>query len=290
MAAVSPRRADGGAQAELLVVPAPSLIGIPPGASLAQASTLPMNGLTAMRGLELLDLRPGQTLAVTGGVGLLASYVVPLAKERGILVIADARPEDEDLVRSFGPDHLVPRGDGFIEGVRSAVPEGVDAVFDTALLGEQALPAIREQGASRERAGFSCGWLASIPSTRWPRRSRRWPPGACADGPCWSSELDRTELEEAGVAMSKANVQLARCGYDALVLARGDFDELAGLLDPRSALAWRRSRCPRRMRGREQVLVFLHQAIDRNAVGELVDVIEADDCVVVVMQPLGGDG
>src|ERR1700756_1783177 len=45
MAAVSPRRPEGGAQQELLVVPTTSAVAIPDGATLAQAATLPMNGL-----------------------------------------------------------------------------------------------------------------------------------------------------------------------------------------------------------------------------------------------------
>jgi NADPH:quinone reductase-like Zn-dependent oxidoreductase len=56
MAAVNPFRPEGGAQQELLVVPAASVVAIPDGATLAQASTLPMNGLTAMGGLEMLGL------------------------------------------------------------------------------------------------------------------------------------------------------------------------------------------------------------------------------------------
>ena len=56
MAAVTPRRPEGGAQSQLLVVPAASVAPVPTGATLEEASTLPMNGLTALRGLELLDL------------------------------------------------------------------------------------------------------------------------------------------------------------------------------------------------------------------------------------------
>ncbi|MEJ0006769.1 MAG: hypothetical protein WDM77_10510 [Steroidobacteraceae bacterium] len=56
MAAVMPRRPEGGAQAQHIVVPAASVVPIPQGASLAQASTLPMNGLTALRALELAAL------------------------------------------------------------------------------------------------------------------------------------------------------------------------------------------------------------------------------------------
>ena len=83
MAVASPRRPEGGAQTELLVVPAGSVVAVPEGASLEQASTLPMNGLTAFVGLEQLGLGEGDTLAVTGGAGLLASFVIPIAKTRG---------------------------------------------------------------------------------------------------------------------------------------------------------------------------------------------------------------
>ena len=146
MAAVTPRRPEGGAQAELLVVPAVSAVPIPAGATLEQAATLPMNGLTALRGLELLGLEPGETLAVTGGAGLLASYVIPIAKLRGLRVLADAAPADEELVRGFGADVVLPRGDGFVEAVLAAAPGGVDAVFDTAVLGRGVLAAIRPGG------------------------------------------------------------------------------------------------------------------------------------------------
>src|SRR3954467_12110398 len=98
MAAVTPRRPEGGAQAELIVVPAASVVRAPEGASLAQAATLPRKGLTALLALELLAVPEGATLAVTGGAGLLASYAIPLAKDRGLRVLADARPEDEALV------------------------------------------------------------------------------------------------------------------------------------------------------------------------------------------------
>lgn len=146
MAAVSPRRPEGGAQQELLVVPAASVVPIPDGATVVQAATLPMNGLTARLGLDLLGLQAGDTLAVTGGAGLLASYVIVLAKEQGLQVIADAKPEDEELVRSFGADVVVPRGERFTDAVLEAAPDGADAVYDTALLRRAAFPAIRDGG------------------------------------------------------------------------------------------------------------------------------------------------
>jgi NADPH:quinone reductase-like Zn-dependent oxidoreductase len=145
MAIVVPTGAHGGYR-ESLVLPANSVVRAPKGASDAEASTLPMNGLTAFVGLEQLGLDEGQTVVVTGGAGLLASFVIPTAKLRGLRVLADAKPEDEELVRSFGADEVLPRGDGFVDAVREAVPEGVDGVYDTALLGRSMFPAIREGG------------------------------------------------------------------------------------------------------------------------------------------------
>ena len=147
MAVVAPRRVEGGAQGALVVVPAASVVPVPDGMTPAQAATLPMNGLTALHGLALLGLVAGQTLLVTGGAGLLASYVIPIAKRWALRVLADAAPKDEALVSSFGADVLLPRGDALVAAVRTEVPEGVDAVFDTALLRRAMFPAIRQGGA-----------------------------------------------------------------------------------------------------------------------------------------------
>jgi NADPH2:quinone reductase len=146
MAVVNPRRPEGGAQQEQLVVPSASVVPIPDGAGLVEAATLPMNGLTALRGLDMLGLSSGQTLAVAGGAGLLGSYVIPLAKERGLRVIADAKPEDEELVKGFGADVVVPRSDNFADAVRAVEPDGADGVYDTALLYRDALGAVRDGG------------------------------------------------------------------------------------------------------------------------------------------------
>jgi NADPH2:quinone reductase len=146
MAAVTPRRPDGGAQSELVVLPEASAVAVPGGSTLAQAATLPMNGLTALLALEHLGLAHGQTLAVSGGAGLLSSYAIPLAKLRGLRVLADANGDDEALVRSFGADEVLPRGENFPVAVRHVTRDGADGFLDTALLGQAAMPAIRDGG------------------------------------------------------------------------------------------------------------------------------------------------
>jgi NADPH:quinone reductase-like Zn-dependent oxidoreductase len=198
MAAVTPRRPDGGAQAQLLVAPAASVVAIPDGVTLEAAATLPMNGLTALRGLELLGLAPGDTLAVSGGAGLLSSYVIPLARERGVHVVADAKPSDEDLVRGFGADVVVPRSRDFAAMIRAVAPEGAAAVFDTALLRAEAFGAIRDGGG----LAVVRGWDGSEP------------PRGIRVAPVFVREvLERTEwLEYLRVLASNGRLQLRVAG------------------------------------------------------------------------------
>ena len=146
MAVVNARRPEGGTQARHVVVPAASVVSIPANATPVEASTLPMNGLTALLALERAALREGQTLAVSGGAGLLAHYTIALAKQRGLRVIADAKPAEAALVRSYGADEVVERSDDFAAAVRRVIPDGADALLDTALLGRKAFGAVRDRG------------------------------------------------------------------------------------------------------------------------------------------------
>ena len=147
MAIVNPRRPGGGAQAEFVVVPAASVARVPEGSSLEQAATLPMNGLTVRLALDLLNLKPGQTLGVTGAAGAVGGYAVQLGVADGLRVIAVAGSKDEDLVKRLGAEVLVRRGDGAVQGIRDAAPGGVDGLIDAAVIGAPILPAVRDGGA-----------------------------------------------------------------------------------------------------------------------------------------------
>ncbi len=146
MAMVIPTGAHG-AYCESVVLAADSVVKIPAGATVVEASTLPMNGLTARQSLDQLGLRAGQTLAVTGAAGCYGGYVVQLAKAEGLRVIADASSADEQLVRDLGADVVVPRGDDIAAKIRKVVPEGVDGLADGAVQRELAVGAVRDGGA-----------------------------------------------------------------------------------------------------------------------------------------------
>lgn len=136
-----------GAYREQIVLDARSVVHAPVGVSHAEAATLPMNGLTARRSLDLLDLKPGQVVAVTGAAGAFGGYVVQLAKAEGLTVIADASEQDEALVKSLGADIVVRRGDDVAERFREHFPDGVDGLADGAILNALAVPAVRDGGA-----------------------------------------------------------------------------------------------------------------------------------------------
>lgn len=143
-----------GAYSELIVVPVESVARVPAGSSDAEASTLPMNGLTARMALDALDLQPGQSLAVTGAAGAVGGYAIQLGKTEGLRVVADAAPADEQLVRDLGADIVVARGQDFADRVRQAVPEGVHGVVDAALLDQLVVPAVRDGGRVATVRGY----------------------------------------------------------------------------------------------------------------------------------------
>ena len=109
MAIVVPQRTGRGAQSEFIVVPAASVAKIPSNASLIEAATIPMNGLTVRRALDLLELEPGSTLLVTGAAGAVGSYGVELGKADGLHVIATASSSDEETVLGFGATTFLDR-------------------------------------------------------------------------------------------------------------------------------------------------------------------------------------
>ncbi|MEU8003619.1 NADP-dependent oxidoreductase [Catellatospora sp. NPDC049111] len=147
MAMINPTRAAGGGYAEWVVLPEAWVVPAPAGTSHAEAATLPMNGLTALRALDQLDLAVGGTLAVTGAAGAVGGYAVQLAKAAGHRVLADAAPRDAALVYALGADSVVDRGPAVAERFRALTDSGVDAVVDAALIGTPLLAAIRGGGS-----------------------------------------------------------------------------------------------------------------------------------------------
>lgn len=144
MGIVNARRPEGGAHAQYVCVPAASLAVLTPDADLVAAATVPMNGLTARMAVEGLDLAPGSAVLVTGGAGAAGGYAIQLAREAGLVVLADARDDDAALVRQLGASHVLPRGEGLVAAVLGRFPQGVDGMIDCALIADKAARALRD--------------------------------------------------------------------------------------------------------------------------------------------------
>ena len=146
MAMVIPNKLHG-AYREQLILDQNAVVKAPEGFSHFEASTLPMNGLTARLSLDLLDLKKGNIIAVTGGPGAYGGYVIQLAKADGLTVLADSNEKDIQLLKDLGVDHIIPREKNFVEEVRKIFPNGVDGIADGALLNEKAVGAVKDNGS-----------------------------------------------------------------------------------------------------------------------------------------------
>ncbi|MBV9327574.1 MAG: ABC transporter substrate-binding protein [Chloroflexi bacterium] len=146
LAIVVPMRTGRGAQAEYAVVPSNSVVRVPEGVSLELAATLPMNGLTVRRALDLMGLARGQTLLVTGAAGAVGGYGVQLGVADGLRVVGVSAASDEALVRGLGAQDFVARDADLASAVRKIAPQGVDGVLDAAVIGRPILGCVRDGG------------------------------------------------------------------------------------------------------------------------------------------------
>ena len=83
--------AGSGAWAQRAAVPTENLSRLPDGVSFAHAATLPVAGLTALRGLEVGGFVLGRRVLVTGASGGVGRFAIQLAALAGAHVTAVAR-------------------------------------------------------------------------------------------------------------------------------------------------------------------------------------------------------
>lgn len=120
----------GGTYAEKVAAPIRTLAKKPASASFAEAGSIPLAGLTAFQCLvHALDIGPGDTVLIHGASGGVGSFAVQIATSLGARVLGTASESNHDYLRDLGAEPFE-YGDGLVERVRAAVPEGVTAVLD----------------------------------------------------------------------------------------------------------------------------------------------------------------
>ena len=104
---------DAGAWAEVVAVPTRSLAVLPDGVSFAEASTLPVAGLTALYTLEKAGGLLGKNVLITGasgGVGLISCRLARLSGARVVALVR--REEHAEFVREAGAHEIAAGEDG----------------------------------------------------------------------------------------------------------------------------------------------------------------------------------
>jgi NADPH:quinone reductase-like Zn-dependent oxidoreductase len=104
---------------------------VPEGLALKEAAALPMAVETAVRSLDLLGVRSGQTILVSGGGTMTGFAAVQIALMRGVRVIATSGNTFADRLRGLGAD-VLPYGDGLANRVRERLGKAPDFVLHTA--------------------------------------------------------------------------------------------------------------------------------------------------------------
>ncbi|TXS04826.1 NADP-dependent oxidoreductase [Streptomyces sp. col6] len=102
---------------------------MPEGLSFEEAAGYPSVVETALRVIDQVGVRPGETLLVSGASGGVGSAVLQIARDRGIAVIGTGGAANQDYLRGLG---ALPTtyGEGWVERVRGL--GRVDAALDLA--------------------------------------------------------------------------------------------------------------------------------------------------------------
>lgn len=87
--------------------------------------------------------------------------------------------------------------------------------------------------------------------------------------------------------MTANNVELARRGFEAVL--NGDLDAVRDFLDPDVSWHGGDPSADGACHGHEEALEFMRRAVSRR-IGELIDVVDAGDQVVVIMRASSDDG
>lgn len=96
-----------GAFAEYVAINKKDLAKIPEYLSFNEATAIPLTALTAYQALDILQVKSGETLFISGGSGGFGAMAVPLAKARGIKVITNGSLENKERVLALGAEQFL---------------------------------------------------------------------------------------------------------------------------------------------------------------------------------------
>ncbi len=119
------------AYAEYIVVPADQVVVKPADMPWEVAGGFSAGAQTAHIALETLGVGKGDTVVIHGAAGAVGTIAVQLAVDRGATVIGTGRPANHEYLRELGAVPVA-YGEGLLDRIREAAPDGVDAALDAA--------------------------------------------------------------------------------------------------------------------------------------------------------------
>ena len=123
-----------GAFAEYAAVRESALAVIPDSLTFEQAACVPLTALTAKQAFDLMKVKAGERIFISGGTGSLGAMAIPLAKALGLYVITNGNGASEARVKALGADEFI----DYKKSDYANVVHNVDYVIDS--LGERELP------------------------------------------------------------------------------------------------------------------------------------------------------
>ncbi len=139
---------ERSSQAELCVVPAEQLIAKPTDLSWEAAGALYVVGVTAFAAVRAVDISGGDTVVVSAAAGGVGTITVQLLKVRGANVVGLASEDHHDWLRAKGVTPVT-YGDGVMQRILEATPDGIDAFVD--LFGPDYIDLALELGVPAEK-------------------------------------------------------------------------------------------------------------------------------------------
>jgi NADPH:quinone reductase-like Zn-dependent oxidoreductase len=214
-----------GAWAQRVAVPTSALAELPEDVSFAQAATLPVAGITALRALEICGYLAGKRVLVTGASGGVGRFAVQLAARAGAHVTGLSGNEERARgLRELGAERVVfdleddDRYDAIVEGVGGAT-----------------LGSALQRLAPR---GFVISFASSDSETTFPTRAFfREAPGAILRGLFVFDELEHTQSASSDLARLAALVAAGEldCQIDLEMSWREAATAMEALLERRVA-------------------------------------------------------
>ena len=161
---MKPYLADGSFAEFVTVSTGMGIARRPKSLPVEEAGALGVAGTTALAAIEALAPSAGQTILISGAAGGVGSFAVQLAAARGARVIATAKPNDGEYVRSLGAAVSVDPG-ALESEVRRLAPNGVDAAAHLAGDARTIAGLVAKGGRFASTAGAGPQQLGDLPIT-----------------------------------------------------------------------------------------------------------------------------